>query len=63
MFKSRSKNSGSDIDDLEYFKGFIEQIAVFDVAMSKEDIKKISLELMAVSPSDKLATTWGQIKK
>ena len=60
---ARSKNSGSDMDDVEYFKGFIDQIAVYDVALSEEDIKNIAAEAMSVFPSGKLASVWGQIRK
>lgn len=59
---ARSKNSGSDIDDVEYFKGFIDQIAVFSVALSEQEIKKIAAEGAAVFPKGKLTTTWGSIK-
>ena len=59
---ARLKNSGSDIDDVEYFKGFIDQIAVFSIAMSEQDIKKIAAEGAAVFPTGKLTTTWATIK-
>ncbi len=60
---ARSKNSSSDIDDLEYFNGVIRQVALYNVALGEADIKAIAAEAMAVSCSIKLATTWGQMKK
>jgi hypothetical protein len=59
---ARSKNSGSDIDDVEYFSGVIRQVALYNVALGEADIKTIAVEAMAVSYSSKLATTWGRMK-
>ena len=50
--------------------GAVDEVAVFNVALEEEDIKDSMekgmervLGIAAVSPSDKLAVTWGQIKK
>ena len=63
LIGARTKNSGSDIDDVEYFKGVIKQVALYNVALSEADISAIAAEEMAVSASGKLATVWGQIKR
>jgi len=54
---------------IDPFPGTIDEVAIFDVAMAKDDIKSImtdglekSINLMSVSPSDKLTDTWGEIK-
>ncbi len=60
---ARSKNSGSEIDDTEYFKGVIGEIAIYNVALGEADIKAIFAEGLAVSPAGKLPITWGQMKK
>ena len=50
--------------------GAVDEVAVFNVALEEEDIKASMekgmervLGITAVFPSDKLATTWGQIKE
>jgi hypothetical protein len=49
--------------------GIIDDIAIFNVALSEEDIQAImnqglekTLGITAISPSGKLTTTWGDIK-
>lgn len=50
--------------------GAVDEVAIFNVAIKEEDIKpsmekglERMLGITAVSPSGKLTTTWGQIKK
>ena len=50
-------------------EGFIDEAAIFSVALEEEDINTIMTEgleaavgIRAVEPSDKLALTWGEIK-
>jgi len=49
------------------FKGVIDEVGVFNVALSKDDIQDIMnkglASIAAVSPSGKLATTWADLKK
>lgn len=49
-----------------YFHGTLDEVFIFPVALSLDDIKTIMdkgfKSLASVSPSGKLATTWGQIK-
>ena len=49
-----------------YFHGIIDEVFIFDVALSVTDIETIMDKglstVSAVSPGDKLSTTWGQIK-
>ena len=50
------------------FDGFIDEVAVFNVALSDNDIGRIMTKgfeegFFSVSPSGKLTTVWGQIKK
>jgi hypothetical protein len=49
--------------------GVVDEVAIFNVALSKEDINEIMnkglgkvLRITAVSPSAKLAVTWGDVK-
>ena len=50
-----------------YWKGMLDDMAVFKRALSADEVTDImdnGLEsMMAVRPNDKLATTWGKIKK
>jgi hypothetical protein len=63
LIGARTKNSGSDIDDIEYFKGVIKQVALYNVALNEGELKAIAAEAMAVSRSGKLTTAWGALKK
>jgi hypothetical protein len=50
------------------FIGIIDEVAIFNVVLSEDDINSIMLNglenlITAVSPSGKLATTWGGIKQ
>ncbi|MBL4896818.1 MAG: LamG domain-containing protein [Erythrobacter sp.] len=63
LIGARTKNSGSEIDNVEYFKGFIDEIVVFDAALSKKEIQDVVAQWNAIYPSGKLATTWAGLKK
>jgi hypothetical protein len=50
------------------FIGVVDEVAIFNVVLSEDDINSIMLNglentITAVSPSGKLATTWGGIKQ
>ncbi|MBD3183068.1 hypothetical protein GF312_12305 [Candidatus Poribacteria bacterium] len=59
---ARSKNSGSEIDDVEYFQGSFDQVAIYSVALSEGEIKAIFEAESAVSAQGKLSSTWSKIK-
>ena len=50
----------------DYFEGFIDEVAIFNVALTEDDIKSIMTKglssVSAVSPCCKLTTTWGRMK-
>ncbi len=53
----------------EFYNGFIDEVAIFNVALAEGDIKTImsqglsrALGITVVSPSGKIAQTWGSIK-
>lgn len=47
-----------------YFNGVLDELAVFNVALTENDIQTIMLSsLAAVYPEGKLATTWAQLKR
>ena len=56
------KNKGSSNEE-----GVIDEVVLFNVALEEEDIQAIMNKglssMLAVSPSAKLTTTWGEIKK
>ena len=62
LLGARTKNSGNEIDDIEYFKGFIDYIAIYNYALSLNDIKKITAQVSSVLPAGKLTTNWGYVK-
>ena len=59
-------NIGRDVNtEASYFAGVIDEVAVFNVALTQEDVRRLSsglLAAMAVQPERKLAVTWGRIK-
>ena len=59
----RTKNSGSEIDDIEYFAGAMKMVAVYNRVLDVGEIQAAAAESLAVSSSGKLAATWGQMKK
>ena len=52
--------------DAYYIQGIIDEVAIFNVALTEDDINAIMTKGLegaaAVSPADKLATAWGVIK-
>jgi len=69
-FTIGEKHIGSRDDGQEAYDGLIDEVALFNVALSADDIKDIAnkglavvLGMTAVSPSGKLTTTWGDIKQ
>ena len=57
---------GRYLDGQWYFHGIIDEVFIFDVALSVKDIETIMEKgistVAAVSPGGKLSTTWSQIK-
>jgi hypothetical protein len=60
---------GKRTGDNEFFAGIVDEVAIFNVALSEDDIQNImtkglesALGTSAVGPLDKLATTWASIK-
>ena len=45
----------------DYFEGLIDEVAIYNVALSADDIKS-TMKPTAVSPAASLTTTWGAIK-
>ena len=50
----------------ELFNGYIDEIAIFNVALSEEDINEIIDNglngILAADPKGKMTTTWADIK-
>jgi len=63
LIGARTKNSGSDIDDVEYFVGAMSMVAIYARVLDENDMNEIASEILAVSESGKLTTQWGQIKQ
>jgi len=60
-------HNGQKPNPREWYSGLLDEVAIFNVGLSKDDIKNImtrGLEgITAVSEAGKLATTWGDIKQ
>jgi len=57
----------TDGSALTYFDGTIDELGVFDVALTEDDIQSIMTEglksFAVIFPAGKLTTTWAEIKK
>ena len=60
---------GRTWEDQRFFGGLIDEVALFNIALTDEEIKRIAsnglekgIGLVAVEPSSKLAATWGRLK-
>ena len=67
--KSLSIGVRGDTKDVHWMQGALDEIAIFDEALTEKEIQQImnapsglSGIYLAVSPKDKLATTWCKIK-
>lgn len=58
---------GAEPDRNDWFTGLIDEVAIFDVALTESDIAKIMIDGLkasaAVSSADKLAITWGNLRQ
>lgn len=63
LIGARTKNSGSEIDDIEYFQGSFETVALYNRAMDENEISAVAAEPQAaVTPHGKLAVAWGKLR-
>ena len=46
-----------------YFKGIIDEVMIFDRALSEDEILQLAAQGLAVEPLNKATTTWGRIKR
>ncbi len=58
--------SASVVVKREFFNGYLDEIAIFDVALSEKEINELMDDglgdILAVNPLGKVATTWAEIK-
>lgn len=60
-----SQGQGGNIDTLVYFDGIIDDVVLYDRALSAAEVSELMTESVpetAVEPTAKLATTWSSIK-
>ena len=69
QFPSIGAQGGPNGPFTDFHKGLIDEVALFDVALSEQDLQTLineglgkSLSITAVAALDKLATLWGAIK-
>ncbi len=57
---------GDRMDSTQPLKGIIDDIGLFNIALSEDDLKTIMNDrlspMLSVDPASKLTTTWGRIK-
>ena len=58
--------SASVVVKREFFNGYLDEIAIFDVALNEKEINELMDDglgdILAVNPLGKVATTWAEIK-
>ncbi len=58
--------AGAEPDRNDWFNGSVDEVAIFSVVLTEDDVRKIMTDglkaVAAVSSAGKLATTWGHIK-
>lgn len=47
---------------VDFFTGVVDEVAVFDEALSSDEIQRIMSSVLAVDPSGKAAITWGALR-
>ncbi len=63
LLGARTKNSGSEIDDIEYFEGEIDNVLLYDRALTADEVLAVTEQAQAVSSHGKLATLWGELRR
>ena len=59
-----AQGHSGNINTLTFFDGIIDEVAIYNRALSADEIKELmSAPPAAVRAAGKLATTWGGIKK
>ncbi len=65
--KSLSIGVRGDSKDVQWMAGSIDEVAIYDNALSEADLTKtmsgLSASLTAVSPQDKMPTVWAGLKE
>ena len=46
-----------------YFKGIIDEVMIFDRALSEDELLQLATQGLAVEATHKLTTTWGKMKR
>ncbi len=52
----------TNLGDGTYFDGIIDNIAIYNIALSEEEVNQNYQDALAVFPVGKLATTWSRVK-
>jgi hypothetical protein len=53
---------GGNVLDNRYYTGLMDEVKIFDAALTEQEIQKASSSLAAVDSRSKLAVTWGTLK-
>lgn len=49
--------------NVRYFKGIIDEVMIYKRALTEADLLQLAFNGLAVESSEKLATTWGDVKR
>jgi hypothetical protein len=52
----------NNVGDREHFIGVIDEVAIFNKALTESEVKQAMEQITAVEPSNKIATSWGFVK-
>lgn len=53
---------GGNVLDTRYYTGLMDEVKIFDAALTEQEIQKASSSLAAIDSRAKLAATWGSLK-
>ena len=53
---------GNNIANHEYYPGLIDEVAIWKVALNRNEIKQAMESVYAIDPQSKLSTSWGFVK-
>ncbi len=61
-FGAQGMSIGANAGNSNFFNGSIDEVKMWSVALTEQEIKKNMDTALAVDAQDKLTTTWGKIK-
>ena len=52
----------NEISNIEHYAGLIDEVAIWKVALNRNEIQQAMASVYAIEPQSKLSTSWGFVK-